>query len=236
MLTNIFYYNFYKPYILKINESGKQPAKPKQEKIADKRQSAERFKVLLNKSMKPEVVGYARGISSSIVGMKESAKYLVRDMTDFNKNMHRRGMDTAKRWIQCDLEDFVALYNISTEFLSDQIHSQALRGFSSRLEENVSMNLERLAGLGIIRAQDGKLNFNSETFNKLDEGRLNMAIGETLSTFKDIYSDSGEILGEPLKEHMNFRGLGYYYNYKLGMIENDTFKMIESGMLIDKAV
>ena len=236
MLTNIFYYNYYKPYILKISESGKQEAKPKQGKIAENRQLAESLKVLLNKSMNREVVDYARGISSSVIGTKEASKYLVRDMLDFNKNIHKHGADTAKRWIKYDLEEFVESYNESTEFLSNQKHSQALSGFSERLKDNVSINKERLHGLGITFDQNMKLFFDPETFNKLDESRLNTAIRETLSTFKDIYCDSADILGEPLKEHMSFRGLGYYYNYKLGKIENDTFKIIESGMIIDKAV
>ena len=236
MLTNLFYYHFYKPYIFKTSESGQQPAMPKQKKIADKRQAAESFRVLLNKSLNHEVVEYARGISTSVVGTKETVKNLVQDMTNFNKNMHKRGADTAKRWIKYDLLEFVDSYNASTQFLAEQKHSDNLRGFSERLEDNVSMNIERLARVGITRHQDGKLSLNTEAFNRLDEGRLNTAIGETLSTFKDIYSDSSDVLSEPLKEHMNFRSLGYYYNYKLGKMENDTFKIIESGMIIDMAV
>jgi len=236
VLTNIFYYDFYKPYIFRTSKSEKQPARPRHEKIADKRQSVKSFKVLLNKSLNQEVIDYARGISSSVVYTKETAKNLVKDMTNFNKNMHKRGADTAKRWIKYDLLEFVDSYNASTQFLAEQKHSDNLRGFSERLEDSVSMNIERLARVGITRHQDGKLSLNTEAFNRLDEGRLNMAIGETLSTFKDIYSDSSDVLSEPLKNHMNFRALGYYYNYKLGKMENDTFKIIESGMIIDKAI
>jgi len=236
VLTDIFYYISYKPYIFKTVESGEQPARPKREKIADMRHNAQNFKVLLSKSLRPDVVDYVRGITYSVVGIKESTKYIVRDMTDFNKNLHRRGVDTAKRWIKCDLEEFVESYNTSTQCLCEQKHSQALRQFSESLKHSASINLERLALLGIYLEKDGKLIFDEEKFNGLDEWRLSVAIGETLSLFKNIYSESSEILGEPLKEHMDFRGHGYYYNYKLGRIENDTFKIIESGMIVDRAV
>jgi len=236
MLTNIFYYQFYKPYILKTTASDKQPARPKQGKIAEKNPTAESFKVLLNKSLKQDVVEYARGVSSSVVGAKEASKHTVRDMTDFNKNIHKRGLDTAKKWIRFDLEEFVDSYNASTEFLTGQNHSQSLRGFAERMTDSVSVNLERLSQLGLSLGEDGKLALDTEKFNALSEGHVNVAIGETLNTFRDIYSDSGGVLTEPLKEHMNFRSLGYYYNYKLGRMENDTFKIIEAGMIIDKAV
>lgn len=236
MLTNIFYYNYYKPYILKTVDSGKQQSKAKIPKIADNSSSTDSFKVLLNKSLKPEVVDYARGVSGSIVGTKEAAKNLVRDMSEFNKNAYKRGSATAKSWIKYDLEEFAGSYNTSTEFLSSQKHSQSLRGFSERLTDNVNANLEQLSQLGLRMNDDGKLSVDTDAFNGLDENRLNLAIGETLNTFNDIYADSGGVLTEPLKDHMNFRGLGYYYNYKLGRMENDTFKIIESGMIIDKVV
>jgi hypothetical protein len=35
---------------------------------------------------------------------------------------------------------------------------------------------------------------------------------------------------------MRFKGLGYHYNYKMGAMETDGFGILETGMLIDKAV
>lgn len=235
MLTNIFYYGYYKPYIMKTSEAGKSEP-TKRERIAERPATSNAFKILLNKTMKQEVREYARGVSDSVVSTKESSKNTVRDMTEFNKNAFKRSYDTAKMWIQYDLEEFASSYNDSTEFLSDQKHSQSLRSFSERLTDNVQASAAQLEDLGLSMNNDGKLNFNVAKFNELSESRLNSAIGESINVFQEIYNDAGEILTEPLKEHMNFKNLGYYYNYKLGRMESDTFKMIESGMLVDLVV
>ena len=236
MLTNVYYYNFYKPYIFRTGESDDLSAGPRQEKMAGKRQSAVYLKVLLNKSLKQDVVDYARGISNSVIGTKESIKYLVHDMTGFNNNIHRYGVENAMGRIKYDLEEFVESYNSSVQFLSAQKHSHSLRGFSERLEDIVAVNAQSLSKLGVTRDKDGKLSLNEPVFDALDESRLKAAISGTLGMFNDMYLDIGGILEEPLKEHMDFRGHGYYYNYKLGRIENDTFKIIESGMIVDRAV
>ncbi len=235
MLTSMFYYGHYRPYILKTSVPGKAET-PKRAKIAEPSNGAENFKVLMNKALKTDVVEYARGVSTSVVGTKEASKNLMRDMTDFNKNIYGRGVETARRWIKYDLDEFANSYNTSVMFLANQKHSQALRGFSERTQDAVAHGVENLENLGLKLNDSGSLKFDGSYFDSLSEAELNMAIGENVNTFQEIYNDASHILTEPLKEHMQFKSLNYYYNYKLGIVENDTFKMIESGMMIDKVV
>jgi hypothetical protein len=35
---------------------------------------------------------------------------------------------------------------------------------------------------------------------------------------------------------MNFKGLGYHYNYKLGVMKADGFNLLEVGLLVDEVV
>jgi hypothetical protein len=51
-----------------------------------------------------------------------------------------------------------------------------------------------------------------------------------------LLKQSGDFLTDPLVDHMKFKGLGYHYNYKMGMMETDGFNTIEAGLLINKAV
>jgi len=51
-----------------------------------------------------------------------------------------------------------------------------------------------------------------------------------------VYESTGDFLQLPLSEHMNFRNLKYYYNYKTGSISKDSFTIIESGMIVNEVV
>jgi len=237
MLTNIYYYDFYKPYLLSTQTADTQTPAPRRKKVAEKAPvSTQDYKVLLNKSMKTDVVSYARNVSDSVVGAKNVSKNLVRDMEDFNKNTYKHGYSTAKGWISDDLDAFAKQYNDSVKFLSSQQHSPALRKFAGNIKAKVTDGVGELQPLGVSMDETGALSFDKEKFGNLNEAQIHQGIGQSINLFSNLYNDSANVLSEPLTEHMKFKGLGYYYNYKLGAMESDTFKIIESGMLVDKAV
>lgn len=233
MLTNIYYYNHYKPYILKTEEAGAS-APVKRSKIAAKPDSGRAQSFLLNKAMKADVVNYAHDVSKSVTGLKDSARFVLRDMEDFNKNAKQRGYATAKQWIAEDMTEFVKSYNESTAFMDGQTHSQNLREYSDDVKEYILFNKDRLAALGVGFTEDNKMVFDKGAFNKLEQEETYSAIGESMQIFGDVYNRSTQQLSIPLSEHMNFKSLNYYYNYKLGAVVNDTFKIIESGMIVDR--
>lgn len=237
MLTNLYYYEFYKPYMLQVTGGGVNSV-PKRSKITDKSQieQGKEAAFLLNKSLKSDVIGYARNVSHSVVGTKEAAKDLIIDMENFNKNVYNKDLDTARRWVSEGISHFTDTYNSAMSFLFSQSHSGDLRGFGESLAQTLGYNRENLQSLGLSLGDTGRLSYDAGYFEKLDHSKINIAIGENLNLFQNVYDSSSDVLRTPLTEHMNFKNLNYYYNYKYGMIQADTFKIIESGMLVDMAV
>jgi hypothetical protein len=235
MLTQIYYYNFYKPYLVG-GQGGRVAETPKRGRILDTSQEArEDSTFLLNKALRADVIRYAGNISASVNGVKESAKDVVYDMESFNTNVYRRGLPTARKWIGEDVSRFVAEYNQAVSFFENQEHSPVLREFSATLRGKIDDSLNRLVAVGISQNADD-LQYDGKALATLSQDGVNIAIGETLDFFNRVYADSGEVLKSPLMDHMNFKYLGYYYNYKYGGMVADTFKIIEAGMLVDKVV
>ena len=90
--------------------------------------------------------------------------------------------------------------------------------------------------MGINLTEGGRLSFNRDYVDSLSQDKINIAIGENIEIFTSLHRQTGSLLTEPLSGHMNFKALGYHYNYKMGAMETDGFGVIEVGMLIDKAV
>lgn len=239
MLTSIYYYNMYKPYIVSNRETNE--FSPKRSRIADRRQTAapeQKNQVyILNKSLKDEIVQYARGVSYGATYLRSSTRQTTSDMENFNRNVHRDGFDKAQEWLEDDLSEFAENYNNAVAFMQEQTHSKELRSFSYEMADNIYYNRDRLSMLGLGLSESGRLNFDREGYQGLSQDQVNIAIGENIGIFTDLHSHTGELLTEPLAGHMNFKGLNYHYNYKMGtMVTDDGFGMIGTGLLIDKAV
>lgn len=236
MLTSVYYYNLYKPYIVSNRESGVYA--PKRGRIADRRESTESYGqvYVLNKSLKDEIIRYAHNVSQGVTGLRSSTHETTTDMENFNRNVHNQGYDTALEWLTDDLAEFTDKYNDASDFLQKQTHSDGMRTFAYEVADNLYYNRDRLSMLGLSFTEDNGLRFDRSFAAKLSLDEANIAIGENIQIFADLYRQASGMLNEPLSEHMNFKGLGYHYNYQMGTMEADGFGMIETGMLIDKAV
>lgn len=234
MITSLFYYNHYKPYILRTANLESSTVSKRKEKLCKKESLNDNF--LLNKALKDDVVSYVRSVSTSVVDSKVSSKSVVQRMDKFNYNIEKRGFSKAKNSIGDSLRDFVDSYNEAEGFLAKQGHSSELKNYAVQVSQDIGYNVDRLGLLGISLSEDSQLSFDEEYFYGLKRNDIYSAIGETINIFQNICNYSDDVLKSPLIEHMKFKNLGYYYNYKLGSMETDTFKIIESGLLIDKAV
>jgi hypothetical protein len=157
-------------------------------------------------------------------------------MENFNRNIHRDGFEAAREYIAQDLTEFAEKYNKTTEFMQAQDHSAALRTYSFEIADNLRYNRDRLSMLGITLSDESKVSFDRDLFNGMDQEKINVAIGENIRLFTGLLKHSGDFLSDPLVDHMKFKGLGYHYNYKMGMMEAAGFNSIEAGPLINKAV
>ncbi len=243
MLTSIFYYNHYKPYIVRLSEST-----PVHSKIAVPFSLYDPFSYektateattpsfMLNKSLKSDVVEYARGVSNGVLSIKNISNNVVINMENFNKNLHKKDYEAIKEWIREDISWFANNYNKGVNFLSSQSHSPTLNEYANTLKIFISENSDLLLQIGLNVDKNGQISFNETTFKNLNQSSTTAAISEAIAIFQGIYNFSIDVLKEPLSEHMNFKNLNYYYNYKLGTMFSDTFKLIESGMIIDQVV
>lgn len=236
MLTSVYYYSFYRPYIVSSKDSG---VFSKRSRIADKRESfvdAQNQSLILNKSRKNEIVQYARSVSEGVTGLKSSARQIVDDMELFNRNANRDGFDATLQELGDDLEAFAEKFNESASFMKNQTHSQQLRAFSDEVNDQLYYHRDRLALLGLSLSDEGRMAYDRTVLENAHQGKVNVAIGENLQIFNDTYQQVSDFLTAPLSEHMNFKGLNYHYNYKMGGMVSDGFGIIESGLLMDRVV
>ena len=235
MLTNVYYYNFYRPYIMGSRNQIQDTSK--RARIAVQRsQNAMNpdMQYVLNKSLSSEIVHYAQNVSFGVTGFRTAVRRLLQDMGSYNRNALYEGQEATRDQLERQLAAVSELYNANTAFLRQQQHSPSLRTLSFELGDNVYYNRSELGRLGFVLSQDQTVHFDAEAFRQLNHNEVRDAIGESRPVFNSLYQRTGEILSAPLSQHMQFRGLSYHYNYQVGRMVEDGFSIIESGMLIDR--
>ena len=238
MLTSIFYYNIYRPYLVgNVTNRGNSLYTPKKERIntgRDRNDSGRIF--VLNKALQSEIVEYAKAVSHGVTDFREATKHTVTNMESFNRTVHMDGWNYAVESLVYDLENFSTYFNKSTGFLQTQIHSDGLRSYSDEVAQNIFLNRDRLEMLGLTLSEDGNMFFSRAQIESMTHKEINLAIGENLAIFEGLRTFSGQLMTEPLLEHMRFKGLQYHYNYRLGTMEAEGYSLIEAGMLVDRRV
>lgn len=234
MLTSVYYYGYYKPYILnnrpKIGEGKKQQAN---EKVSN---PANRETFVLNNSLKKEVVQYASGLSGTVNYLRETSRDVLQDIFNYQRSSAEQGSENSKKELSDDLQDFVDAYNRNLNFSVKDDNSKQLKFFVNDLAYDISISATALSTYGIKIGDDDRMTFDADYYNKLNNKNISEANKVNQALFKNIYDSTGEFLTMPLAEHLRFKNLGYYYNYKLGTMEKDSFKLIQSGMIVDKVV
>ena len=238
MLTSVFYYNIYRPYIVGNVNNREGNYVPRRERINSERggggESSRVF--VLNKSLRNEIVSYAQAVSFGVTDLRETTKRTARDMEDFNGTVHRDGFESAVSGLANNLERFSHYFNRSAGFMQQQMHSSGLRAYSGEVVENVNHNRERMEMLGLNLSEGGQMSFNRELVTQMNHEQINVAIGENIEIFEGLRTYTQQLMTEPLVEHMRFRGLNYHYNYRLGTMETEGYSLIEAGMLVDRRV
>jgi hypothetical protein len=200
------------------------------------------YTISLNKAFSKNVVDYAHTLYSTILNLKDSSKQLSSFVDEYKMVEDKlETLDTDKKQQVNDIfkkkaEEFVNSYDAAYHFASNQKHSKALLDFSSELSNITDGYAQILRTIGIIELDQGKPNLE---FNVADISNNTDTIGKLegiKALVEDIYHSTQNILSKPMAEHMNFKGLKYYYNYELGRYYSNTFELIESGMIVDVAL
>jgi len=227
------YYTHYRNYMARTHGAAKTPMSrawpadivgPPAERVAPG--SA----VLLNKAQNSRVLEYARGLSTSIVGLKDAAKMFLYDM----HLIDRGGMmafESHLQWVEEDLRNFISSYNNIQHITHNYDHSQELSHFAQNMRVFTDQRSQILSHLGVISYDDDSLTYHGMGTTGTKEAAKN-----AVDTFKGAYNATRDFLIHPLAQHMEFKGLNYYYNYTIGSESGSTFGLVGSGMLLDVAV
>ena len=236
MLTSVFYYNLYRPYIVG-NANNRDNNVQRRQRIAtgtDNIAAGRQF--VLNKSIRNDIINYANAVTYSVTDLRESTGRTAQEMANFNRTVHQEGWNEAVSNLTYNLSGFAEDYNQATRFMLNQEHSGELLSFSNNVMENVYYNRQRLEMLGLTLSSEGRMAFSRSQVESMNFEEINVAIGENLEIFEGLRSYTQQLMSEPLVDHMRFRGLSYHYNYQMGRLETDGFNLIETGMIFDRLV
>lgn len=241
MLTNLYYYDYYKPYIVKTPDYyiGKAKSSRANNRTDDQNQIGEDsgYSVYLNKSYNKNVISYANSIYKNITKLKDTSKKIINDL-DFLKKFvgfSEFDKDAYTEVLNKDIENFTVSYNNSHEFLEKQGHSKSLKEFSDRIESNVIKNSNVLRRVGITK--NNEIMESSGILDSFWNKKMNRQnINNVKEAFETIYDDTTKTLQTPMSNHMGFKNLSYYYNYIADKVHVDTFKIISSGMIVNLAL
>ena len=244
MLTTLFYYDYYKPYMIGGVTSNKnmpaqriKRASAKQD-VIDRTFNAPNGAVIeRNMSVKAEVISYARNFSSGVTGIKDGAKSLINNADYIKFTAHSEGMDSAVEWLQEEVASFAGAFNKANDFAKNQEHSTAVSDFVDDVAGELLSNADSLAPAGLSFNANGSLLVNEGVFGEdISFARLSSLLEGLTETVGKVYKTATDFLTAPLSEHMGFRSLSYYYDYRLGGIAHNSMNIVSSGLIVDVSI
>lgn len=244
MLTNIHYFKHYVNYMQKTpptRRSGRSSSVRTLGRVWQTPRPAPVINdpaVLLNKAYKNQVVRYANDLSRSVVGLKDAAKMFVFDGAYANKNYDLTGLEPNWPWLAEDINNFVSSYNSIQSLAQTTNHSPDFLRFSYNIMGYMqgSQHILHSIGVGFASNRGYKESYELEFYNRQVPDIGTAQIDNAMEFFSRAYGFVRDFLSQPLSHHMEFKGLNYYYNYKIGEMEENTFGIIDSGLIVDIAV
>ena len=233
MLTSMYYYGHYRNYVARTVGAAKSSIKrawPADIVGPAAGRVAPGSAVLLNKAQNDRVLGYARNLSASVVGLKEAAKMYIYDMHLIDRNGSIT-FESHLRWVEEDLQNFINSYNNIQHITRNYGHSPHLSHLAHYIRNFTHQNSQALSHLGVISYDNNDL-----TYHGMGTMATKEAARQVVDTFRSAYNATRDFLAHPLAQHMEFRDLNYYYNYTIGGASESTFGIIGAGMLFDAAV
>lgn len=242
MLTNLYYYDNYKNKLLSNSKKTDSVKTAKQEQflnlnLKNSEKASNDKSILLNKAYNAKVVSYISDVATSVNELKSSTSAVIKEIKYFNKSLKHRGEKESLNIVKDELDSFVSTFNLATEIFDENIKdSNYLKDYYNKIGSVFSEDEDVLNDVGIKIGADNKLTFDEEFFDsEITTEKFNSLknLGDVFSKFNN---NTNEILQVPLSKHMEFKNFNYYFNYKINTTYNDTFRLVESGTLIDIAV
>lgn len=217
MLTSIFYYDYYKPYIL--NKDNK---KNLRSFSFQKNNSTERT-YFMNKSLNDNTRSYIFEMSSNFNGLKNISNALT-------EKLETRFMtEPIKEEIENNIENFTKIYNRFIGFLDENLeNSEKFKNISNNIKTFSANNIKILNKMGINIGSNGLLYIKEN--NDLKNIQRDKEILK--SFYSKIYNSLCKFMQEPMSNHMEFKDFSFYFNYS-NEFKNNSFRLIQQGVLVN---
>ena len=239
MLTSLHYFGHYRDFVLR-NSSGSNSnfnrsllnKEQVRESVISQSSGSQASTVHLNKSYDKRVLGYVEALGENIVKLKDAARMYINDVTniDFEHN-DLLSFENHLRWLDEDLRTFTASFNALGGMAAQSPYSIHLPHFTHSIRNITQRDEILLSHLGVVAADEGGL-----TYHGVGTSTTLGVAKSAVSMFKSAYETTREFLAHPMAHHLSFNELSYYYNYTIGNSPMDTFRLLESGLLIDRMI
>lgn len=240
MITSLYYYNYYKPNILK--NTGVSLVKQNSFKQVAHQNSSTK-PINLSAAYKNNVLEYVKDLSNAVNTTKTSSTEIIalaNDLTE-DKDTVKKGMSKDLKKKRTDEENKKEAKNIlaklsdglnkTVEFSKSSSQSEEFNSFSNNLKNFVSGSIP-FKNLGLTFSDD-KFFVDEDKINELDNAGLKKYLNGSTNDASEISKKAKEFLTKPLASHMSFKSFSYYYSYSSGIIKNDSFNLISTGTLLN---
>lgn len=240
MITSLYYYNYYKPNILK--NTGISLVKQNSFKQVAHQNSSTK-PINLSTAYKNNVLEYVKDLSNAVNTTKTSSTEIIalaNDLTE-DKDIVKKGTNKELKKKRTDEENKKEAKNIlaklsdglnkTVEFSKSSSQSEEFNSFSNNLKNFVSGSIP-FKNLG-LKFSDDKFIVDEDKINELDNAGLKKYLNGTKNDANEISKKAKEFLTKPLASHMSFKSFSYYYSYSSGIIKNDSFNLISTGTLLN---
>ena len=219
MISTLHYYNSYKPFILDKQRARERKASPYKQTQGQKYKDTE-LTYFLNKSLNDNIKSYMFELSSNFNGLKNVANNI------YEKMYYGLSLDTLDE----KFEKFTHTYNRFKGFLEENTENSG--NFTNILEKTkdiINENVDILDNIGIDISENGFLKLRKDD----DTKNYNVEDGQIKKFYRNIYEKMCEFMSQPMSSHMEFKDFSYYFNYSGDYDKNNSFKLIEQGILVD---
>lgn len=219
MISTLHYYNSYKPFILDRQRARERKASPYKQTQGQKYKDTE-LTYFLNKSLNDNIKSYMFELSSNFNGLKNVANNI------YEKMYYGLSLDTLDE----NFEKFTHTYNRFKGFLEENTENSG--NFTNILEKTkdiINENVDILDNIGIDIFENGFLKLRKDD----DTKNYNVEDGQIKKFYRNIYEKMCEFMSQPMSSHMEFKDFSYYFNYSGDYDKNNSFKLIEQGILVD---
>ncbi len=234
MITSLYYYNYYRPRILKSDKT--QVVQLPMKKLVT---SSQEKNYNLSTAYKSSVISYAKELSESVNSTKASTNEAITLIDDLIVDDDERSKRGLKKRSESDsinsvgksLKKLANALNKALSFEKSSSQSEEYNEFARNITD-IASNSYALSDLG-FSYNDGELSFNENQYNTLDIEDAKDFVKSAYEDLKNIYKNTTNFMSKPLSNYMEFKSFSYYYSYSTGIVKNDSFSIISRGTLLD---